>query len=375
MTSTYELVTDPEVLAQMVAALAKESAVALDTEASSFHRYHERVCLLQLSSPSATWLVDPLAIEDLSSLGPMVCEPHTEVVIHDADYDLRMLKKAFGWRAANVFDTLVAAELLNEPELGLAALLRKYERVEVDKRFQKADWSRRPLSAEMLVYAARDTQHLLSLRTKLQQKLMALGRWAWAQEEFRLLVDIPFDTEPNDEPGFLRIKRAKTLKPRQLAILSSLFHWREGVAQRLDRAPFMVLGNESLLDLATNPPTTLAELGERNGVGASVLARSGKAILAALEKGAAVPKEEWPRVERHKRHDRDAEYEDRLKRLKNLRDRLAKDRNLAPGVLCSNGLLAAIARERPRTEEELNSIIGLRRWQAQELGAELLAAI
>ncbi|MFN9324679.1 MAG: hypothetical protein ACK6A5_04740, partial [Flavobacteriales bacterium] len=168
---SYELITTPEALVRALKALDGTPLLALDTEASSFHRYQERVCLVQLSDRERTLLVDPLAITDLAPLGTMLADPAMQVVIHDADYDLRILAKYHRIRVENVFDTLVAAELLNEPEIGLAALLLKYQGVKVDKKFQKADWSERPLPAPMLDYAAGDTANLIALRDILEEKL------------------------------------------------------------------------------------------------------------------------------------------------------------------------------------------------------------
>jgi ribonuclease D len=375
VSSAFPLITDPAALTDLMERLSREPIVALDTEASSFHRYTERVCLIQLSTRETTWLVDPLAMPDLAPLGRALADPAIEWVIHDADYDLRMLKRAGGLRAEKVFDTLVAAELLNEPELGLAANLQKHFGVTLDKRFQKADWSKRPLSAEMLAYAAMDTAHLIALRDIFKERLEQRGRWSWAQEEFAHLVGIPFERTGEEEPGFLRIKGAKALKPRQLAVLRELHAWREALAERLDRAPFMVLGNDTLIDLSRNPPADLGALGARKGVGASTLQRSGPAIMKAIEKAMALPKDQWPRLERPKRWDRDDDYEERLKRLKTVREELMAEHDLRPGIVSPNHVLAEIARLLPRTTAELEALPGMRRWQVDLFGERLLGAL
>ncbi|HNK41510.1 MAG TPA: ribonuclease D, partial [Flavobacteriales bacterium] len=210
MPTPYSLITRSRELGDLMASLGKESILALDTEASSFHRYRERICLIQLSTREKTWLIDPLTVEDMGPLGKALADPAIEWVIHDADYDLRMLKKMYGFRAAKVFDTMVSTELLNEPELGLAANLKKHFGVELNKKFQKADWSKRPLSDDMLAYAAMDTHWLIGLRDILRTELEEKGRLSWAQEEFEELVQIPF-IPVEEEPGFLRIKGAKAL--------------------------------------------------------------------------------------------------------------------------------------------------------------------
>lgn len=369
------LIVDEKELKALVADLRKEPAVALDTEASSFHRYKERVCLIQLSTRNRTWLVDPIAIHDLSSINALMTDKKVETVIHDADYDLRLLKRQSGIHAVRVWDTMVAAELVHEPNLGLAALLKKYVGVELDKKFQKADWSMRPLKPAMLEYAAKDTAHLLELRDHLAAQLKAKDREAWAAEEFTLLVDIPFNTEENEEPGFLRVKGAKLLKPAQLAILRELHTWRETLAERLDRAPFMVLGNETMLDLSKTPPGTKKELAARKGVGETNAQRNGDAILKAIERGRSLPKEEWPRVPKPMRYERDADFEDRVKRLRAAREEKMKEFDLPPGIICNNNMLAEIARKQPRTPEELKAIHGMRHYQVQHFGAALMAAL
>ena len=207
----------------------------MDTEAASFHRYHDRIYLIQISTRSETAIIDPLALPDLAELGRLMSDSAIEIVFHDADYDLRLFERQYGFRASRIFDTRVAAELLNEPGLSLAALLERYVGVTVDKRFQRADWSARPLSDEMLAYAASDTSHLVALRDLLADKLVAAGRMEWALEEFDAMTEVRWAPDEDREPGWLRIKGARALPPRQLAILQELYAWREEVASRTDR--------------------------------------------------------------------------------------------------------------------------------------------
>jgi ribonuclease D len=371
----FQLIIDAQGLGSTVDRLAREGVIALDTEASSFHRYRERVCLVQLSTREHTYLVDPLSVTDLAPLGTLLAEPGMEVVIHDADYDLRILAKHHGIRVENVFDTLVAAELLNEPEIGLAALLGKYQGLQIDKRFQKADWSKRPLPQPMLEYAAGDTSHLIALRDILKDKLHTIGRWEWALEEFSLLTDAPFNLPANDEPLFLRMKGAKMLKPHELAVLQEVFAWRETIAEKQDRAAFMVLGNEVLLSLATEPPKTVGELAQRKGAGERVVERYGNDIMAAVRRGLEMPKDAWPRVPKPKRWPRDDEYEDRFKRLKVKRDEITAKHDLRAGIVASNNLLTEIARSLPGDLATLSAIPGIRRYQVTHFGADLLTAL
>lgn len=371
----FQLITHKDTLAATLESFAGERVIALDTEASSFHRFRESVCLVQLSTRSHTFLVDPLSLPDLSPLGRLLADPGMEVVIHDADYDLRILAKHHGIRVENVFDTLVAAELVNEPEIGLAALLGKYQGLQIDKRFQKADWSKRPLPQPMLEYAAGDTSHLIALRDILEEKLRAKGRWEWAEEEFALLTDAPFNLPVNDEPAFLRMKGAKTLKPHELAILRELFQWRDGIAEKQDRASFMILGNDVILSLATDPPKGMQDILQRKGVNERVIERYGTAIMAAVQRGLDLPKEEWPRVPKGKRWQRDDDYENRLKRLKQTRDLLTTEHDLRPGIVAANQLLMDIARTLPGDLDALAALPGMRRYQVKHFGEGLLKAL
>jgi ribonuclease D len=352
-----------------------EPLLAVDTEAASFHRYRDRIYLLQLSSRKETAVVDPLAITSLAPLAEALADPGIEIVFHDADYDLRLLDLEYGFRATNLFDTRVAAQLLNEPGVGLAALLEKYLNVRLDKRFQRADWSARPLSLEMLDYAAADTHHLPALRDILRDQLRARGRLEWAEEEFALLNGVRWAAPVSVEPGYLRLKGAKALPARALAVLRELFRWREETAKRSDKAAFRILNNEPMLLMAQTPPTDLAALKAVRGIGQDQAERRGREILAAVKRGLDLPESQLPRVERPPRRQPDSAYESRLERLKSSRNILASQYDLAPGVLCPNGTLEAIARLNPSALEQMAEIPELRRWQLREIGGSLLAAL
>lgn len=375
MTAPVEFLTRQADADHLFAELVREPLVAVDTEAASFHRYHDRVYLIQVSSRSRTAVLDPLTISDWSGLGALLSDPAVEILFHDADYDLRILDRDYGFQVRHVFDTKVAAELLNEPGIGLAALLEKYLQVTLDKRFQRADWSRRPLSPEMLAYAASDTMYLPTLRDLLAGELERLGRLSWAEEEFELLEKVRWNDGGPREEAFLRIKGAKALKGKALAVLRELFEWRERTASQLDRATFRVLGNESLLALASRQPTDLTGLEGVPGLSAEGIARRGSELLSVIAKGMQVPLDSLPTIERGRRPARDPEFDAVLERLKAARNAAAERIGLATGVLCPNGILEAIARARPATLEALATVPEIRRWQIGVLGKELLQAL
>ena len=372
--SSADLIERQDEFELVIAELAASGQVAIDTEAASFHRYSDRVCLIQLSAGLRNVIVDPLAVSGLAAFGAMLADPAVEVVFHDADYDLRLLDRQFGYRATNLFDTRVAAQLVNEPGIGLAALLEKYFGVRLDKRFQRADWSARPLGRDMLAYAATDTRHLLALRDILSAELERLGRLAWAEEEFGWMAQARWDPE-DTEPGWLRLKGAKLLKPRELAVLRAVYEWRDGEARRLDRAPFRILNNEPILTMAKAPPTAMEALRKVPGIGGEQTERRGPAILAAIAEALALPDAALPRLARPERRASDPAYDARLERLKAARNQLAASYPLPPGILCPNGTLEAIARLAPRSLEQLALVPVLRRWQLKEIGPALLAAL
>src|SRR5256714_7198185 len=258
--------------------------LALDTEGASFHRFVDRIYLLQLSTRDQTAVMDPLPIGAPEELGRLLEDPKVEIVFHDADYDLRLLRRDYGWQLRNIFDTRVAAQLLGIRAFGLAALLEKYFGVKLDKKHQRADWSMRPLTRDMLTYAAQDTMHLLGLRDRLAEELERSGRWEWAREEFTLLESTRWDDE-DESTAFLRMKGARDLNRRELAVLRELVWWRNDVARKADRATFRVIGNEPLLEIVRGKPTTREALASIKGMPRSLLDRTAPDILEAVRRG------------------------------------------------------------------------------------------
>src|SRR2546425_8453921 len=252
-------------LAEVVAALRREPLVAADTEAASFHRYRDRIFLVQLSSPRQTAIIDPLAVHDLAPVGELLADPQVEKIFHDADYDLRILDRDYGFHARRLCDTRIAAQLAGERAVGLAALLDKHLGVKLSKEHQKADWSRRPLPPAMLEYAAADTRHLPALREALRARLVALGRLAWAEEEFARLEALRWTGSGDGADAYLRVKGAKALAPRQLATLRELYRWREEVGARADTATFRIIGDDALLAGSQALPETHEALGRVAG--------------------------------------------------------------------------------------------------------------
>lgn len=359
---------------QFLANLSPVRAIALDTEGASFHRFVDRIYLLQMSTDRHEAVIDPLPIGKPSRLGALIEDPQVEIVLHDADYDLRLLHQDYGWQVRNLFDTRVAAQLLGIRAFGLAALLEQYFGLKLDKKHQRADWSMRPLTADMLDYAAQDTRHLLGLRDKLYQQLVSKGRWHWAQEEFVRAETTRWDPD-QAENSFLRMKGARDLTRRELVRLRELVKWRDAIASELDRATFRVAGNDTLLDLARLAPSSREALFAVKGFPRGMNDARAHEALQAIARGNDVAEADLPRFPKATRWDREADFDDRVARLKAVRDVVAADLDLDPGVLCSRDRMEAVARRRPRHVDDLQELPELRKWQAEVLGPGFVTAL
>ena len=364
----------PEAADQFLSSIETTRVVAIDTEGASFHRYVDRIYLLQLSTDARHAILDPLKVSSPSRLGSLLESREVEVVFHDADYDLRLLHQDYGWQVNNIFDTRIAAQLLGIKAFGLAALLDSYFGVKLDKKHQRADWSMRPLPSDMLDYAAQDTMHLLGLREQLRDALERKGRWHWAREEFARLEGTQWDSEDIGS-SFLRLKGARDLSRRELALLRELAIWRDGVAKGIDRSTFRVVTNDVLLDLARRSPRTMDDLRGVKGIGRGILEHRGEEMLEAMARGRAVPDAELPRFPKSPRWDRDPLFDERVARLKRVRDESASQLELDPGVLCARDRLEAVARAKPRHIDEVQEIQELRGWQIEVLGPSFVHAL
>jgi ribonuclease D len=353
-------------LESWVQALRENRQVALDLEADSLYRYRERICLVQTSSPSGDAIIDPLALPGLDPLRPLLEDPNVEKVFHGADYDLRLLKGAMAVRPANLFDTMVAAQILGVPRLGLANLLEERFGIRLEKRFQRADWGKRPLPEAMIRYALEDTRHLLRLRDALGKELEAKGRLRWVREEFEALTRL--EPVPRTYPDALQVPGAKTLDDRGRAVLQALLEWREEEARRLDLPVFKVMGTATLLELARQRPSAMEEMLGTPGMTRKVLRLRGEGLAEAVARGSAAPPIPWRSTRPHRRTRKNPRADERYAAVKALRDDLAAKLGMDPGILCPNGALKALAGA-PSGDLHKRIRECLKAWQ-QELLAE-----
>jgi ribonuclease D len=364
----------PDTVDRFLTEISDIKELALDTEGASFHRFLDRIYLLQISTRERSAIVDPLPIGSPAKLGDLLQSKDVEVVFHDADYDLRLLHQDYGWHVTNIFDTRIASQLLGIKSFGLAALLEQFFDVKLDKKHQRADWSMRPLTPDMLEYAAQDTRYLLQLKDHMTAELERRGRLGWAEEEFARLEGTRWEAEESME-GFLRLKGARDLTRAELAVLREVANWRDTVAAQLDRATFRVMGNEALFELARRAPRSVSELSAIKGMPKGMIERAGGDIVAAVRRGIEVPEAELPKFPRGQRWNKDRDFDDKVARLKSVRDAAATRLELDPGVLCSRERLENIARSGAKSVEELAAVPDLRRWQIEEMGQGFVRAL
>lgn len=350
-------------LSQRIAAAAR---VAVDTEADSLHNYFEKVCLIQLSIDGEHYLVDPLAGLELSGfLASLAVKP---LIFHAGDYDLRILRASTGFRpGVEIFDTMIAAQLLGIEQIGLAALIERVFAVTIGKEGQKSDWSQRPLSEKQLQYAVNDTRYLESLADRLADELEAKGRLEWHRESCRAMVQASGRDSPRDPENAWRLKGAGRLTRRQLACLREVWCWRDGHAQRVNRPPFKIFGNQQIFELIQwaeahpNEPLDKGFKLPRNIKGALLTS-----LVESVARAAALTPADWPELKRHERGESpSAESVAKANALRSACADLAKALEISPSVLAPRAALEAIARSQARGTDEIMERGGLLRWQAE----------
>ncbi len=374
----FEYIDTTDGLRRFEDALKSAPSVALDLEAAGFHRYSDRVCLVQMTLPDAgNWVLDPLAADVAPTLRPVLEDREIPVLMHGSDFDLRLLQRDLDISLRGLLDTQVVATLLGEPGIGLAALLEKYLGVELAKKYQRADWAKRPLEREMLEYAVNDTVWLHELTRKLVLRLEQRGRGTWASEEFRLLEAIEHTEDEAVDP-VTRVKGARDLSPRALERLRAAWDWRDTIARRDDRAPFRVASDAVLLDVAVDPPGSPGEFAERKGVNGRMARSEGRDLLAALRRVDEIDEAEltgYPRSESAGRGRPTPDVEALAGRLKEVRNRHAESLGVDRGALLPNAVLMEIAFEKPKQLADLDRIDGMKQWQIDTVGEDLLTVL
>lgn len=371
-TSQPALIQQREGLLQLGEALRAQQAIAVDTESNSLYAYHEQVCLLQISTSEVDFLIDTLALPSLGELTNIFQDPNLEKVFHSAEYDLMVLKRDFNVDVSNLFDTRIAVRTLGWKKTGLAHILKREFGVDLNKRYQRANWGKRPLDPEMLHYARQDTHYLLPLRDRLLQQLQERGRFQEFKEacDLLLLVD-PAPLENYFDPqGFWRLAGSRRISPRQAAVLREVYHYREAQAERLDRPPFKVLSNKTLLQLALEQPETLEGLRKINGVSNRVLQIHGENLLDSIRRGQKSKPPERPRGKAI-----DQEVFDRYERLRKWRHATARKRGVESDIILPKDTLWEIAHRSPRSRKALHRVMKNMPWRFQRYAQGILETL
>ena len=355
----------------MVGALASHPVVAVDTESNSLHAYRERVCLIQFSTPAADYIVDPIKLRDISALGAVFANPDQQKVFHAAEYDVVCMRRDYQFEFSNLFDTMSAARTLGWPQVGLADILATHFGVTMNKKHQRADWKRRPLTPDQLDYARLDTHYLVALRDKQLETLTESGRSAEAHEEFERLARLTGSNNGGPDPAaFWRVKGARDLGPGQAAVLQALFAYREQQAERIDCPPFKVMGEPMLMELARRAPRTETDLQTVPGMTPDQVRRHAPGVLQAIEAGLGAPGLRAPQAEREPE-----DVQDRYDRLHTWRKNRAKLRGVESDVILPRTALWDLARRPPRTRADLAQIADFGPWRRETYGEEILALL
>jgi ribonuclease D len=359
---------------QTIDQLIETSCLAFDLEADSMFHFTEKICLIQMATRHCIYIIDPLAIHDMSPLSAVMEDPMVRKIFHGADYDIRCLCRDFKISVNNLFDTELAARFLGYTETGLDAVLRKKFDVTLEKKYQKKDWSQRPLPEEMIRYAANDVRYLIDLYKLQLNELTEKDRLEWVFEECEILSGVK-PANADDSPLFTRFKGAGRLDPRSLAVLESLLEFRVKEAQQKDRPPFKIIGNHSLLQIVSEKPNSLKQLKELNILSDNQLNKYGGPIIEIVNKALSIPKHQLPRYPHKPTLVPDAGTSAKIKLLKVWREKKADLIKMDAGLMLNNSLLKTIAENNPYDTGELNAIPEMKNWQKKEFGKEIIAVL
>lgn len=366
------LVTSQTAFDEMLAQLRTQPRVAIDTEADSLYSYYEKVCLMQFSIPRADYILDTISFKNIEPLGELFADPGIEKVFHACEYDVLSLKRDYSFAFENIFDTMVAARILGWKQVGLGNILEQHFGVKLDKRFQRADWGKRPLAPELIEYARDDTHYLLRLYAVQRAALEKANRLDEAQAEFERLTHVSWSEREFNPNRYGTLEGAKELDPVSLGVLRELYAMREELARKQDRPLFKIMSNVALVRVARTQPRTLAELAALPGIGEWFIRRHGREALRAVERGQARPQARLPRPARGEPPLPDNASRERYAKLKEWRKARAEARGVESDVIVSNDALVQLARLNPKSPTELETIIELGEWKAHEYGEELL---
>lgn len=370
----YQLIETLSELKTIADLFKKEKAIAVDLEADSMYHFKEKVCLLQMATHDINVVIDPLKIHDLSPFKPIFENRGIKKIFHGADYDVRSLYRDFNININNLFDTQLACMFLGIRETSLEAIVKKCFKVRLDKKYQRKDWSQRPLSKDMMAYAAKDTLYLLPLAEILEEKLKKLERLSWVNEECLYLSKVRH-AAANQEPLYLRFNGAGRLDSRSLGTLEALLQYRKKIARKEDRPLFKILGNHSLMKLATTKPVNLSMMEKANALSPRQIRIHGDAIIDLINRTLKVPRGSLPVYPRKKASPFAPQIPQRAKAIKTFRDSMANKLKIDPALLFNKALLTAIALQNPKNRKSLQAVPGMKNWQKNVFGEKIISIL
>lgn len=370
----YQFIASDEALEAACHALRSEPLIGVDLEADSMHSFTEKICLIQVAGSSSAYLIDPFLVSDFSAFTALLEDPDMIKVFHGSDFDVRSLDREMGVQIQNLFDTEIACRFLNVRERGLGALLMAHFDVHVDKKFQRVDWSKRPLKEDMIAYSVGDVAHLKPLYENIKQDLEKIGRYAWAKEEFELQARVKYESN-HQLPLFKKFKGAGRLDNRSLAVLEHLLLARLAQAEKKDLPLFKIISNQSLMAMATAKPRSVKKMVDNRMLSPKQASMYGDICVDAIKAALALPHGKLPSYPRTRMPRKDPKILERIDRLKKMRERQSEVIGMEPGFLINNALIGELASAHPKTPEALQGIEGMRKWQVEALGEPVLSVL
>ncbi len=374
MRTDYKIINTGSGLEKAVRTLEKTRAVAVDIEADSMYHFQVKVCLLQMATEKLIVVIDPLQVKNLSSLKPLFSNPDIKKIFHGADYDVRSLFRDFSIEINNLFDTELACRFLGIKETGLEAVVERYLNITLDKKYQKKDWSKRPLPKEMIDYAVGDVTCLLNLAKVCEKELEKKSRLGWVLEECDVLSKVR-PILKDEEPLFLKFKGAGWLKSKSLAVLEAVLQFRKDIAEKKDKPLFKIMSNDSVMKIATAKPVTLRRLKGINALSGKQIHMYGNDLIELVAGALNMPDNKLPVYPKKRPQTFPNETPKRINALKSWRASKVRALGIDPGIICNNVLITSIAIQNPVDRRALGRIKEMKNWQKKEFGEEIISLL
>lgn len=370
----YKIIENDSDLENLAEKLEKEKIIAVDLEADSMFHFKEKVCLIQIATKKESLIIDPLKINDLSPVKPLFFNPVIKKIFHGADYDVRSLHRDFDIEINNIFDTQLASMFLGINKTGLDCVLQSRFKVSVNKKYQRKDWSQRPLPVEMIEYAAMDTKYLIDLAEILEQELKTQNRLFWVNEECEHLSKVRYSSN-NNNPLYLKTKGFGKLDHSTLSVFETLLRFRVKIAKKKDKPLFKVLSTNCLKKISIEKPSCIKDLKAMKILGNKQIQMYGDAIINLIKYAIAKPEKNLVQYNPKSSSKISAPDPKIVKALKEWRDKKAKKIKIAPGLLCNNALINAIATEKPKSIDSFAKVKDIKKWRVNTFGEEMLLQI